>query len=126
MIFYALALVLFVTGQVDAVYVGAAWVFVVFRALHSAVHCTINVIMVRFTLYLVSTLAVWFIAASGGAGSLWLTYNGSRGMRGRPRNPTSRCVVPGDSAGADGPRDPQLRFPLSSRRRAGSRKRGRQ
>ena len=62
-IFYALALVLFVTGQVDAVYVGAAWVFVVFRALHSAVHCTINVIMVRFTLYLVSTLAVWFIAA---------------------------------------------------------------
>lgn len=62
-IFYALALVLFVTGQVDAVYVGAAWVFVVFRALHSAVHCTINVVMVRFNLYLVSALAVWFMAA---------------------------------------------------------------
>ena len=61
-IFYALALVLFVTGQVDAVYVGAAWVFVVFRALHSAVHCTINVVMVRFNLYLVSALAVWFMA----------------------------------------------------------------
>ena len=66
-IFYALALVLFVTGQVDAVYVGAAWVFVVFRALHSAVHCTINVIMVRFNLYLVSTLAVWFMAGARGA-----------------------------------------------------------
>jgi hypothetical protein len=62
-IFYALALVLFVTGQVDSVYVGAAWVFVVFRALHSAVHCTINVVMVRFSLYLVSALAVWFMAA---------------------------------------------------------------
>jgi hypothetical protein len=36
---------------------------VVFRALHSAVHCTVNVILVRFALYLVSTLAVWFIAA---------------------------------------------------------------
>jgi hypothetical protein len=61
-IFYALALVLFVTGLVDAVYVGAAWVFVAFRALHSAVHCTINVVIVRFNLYLVSTLAVWFMA----------------------------------------------------------------
>ena len=61
-VFYALALVLFATGQVDAVYVGVAWVFVLFRALHSAVHCTINIIMVRFNLYLVSTLAVWFMA----------------------------------------------------------------
>jgi hypothetical protein len=44
------------------VYVNAAWVFVVFRALHSAVHCTFNLIMLRFYLYLFSTLAVWFIA----------------------------------------------------------------
>ena len=62
-IFYATALVLFVTGQVDAVYVGAAWLFAVFRALHSAVHCTVNAIRVRFALYAVSTLAVWFMAA---------------------------------------------------------------
>jgi hypothetical protein len=62
-IFYALALVLFATGQVDAVYVAAAWVFVVFRALHSAVHCTVNVIMVRFTVYAISSLAVWFMVA---------------------------------------------------------------
>jgi hypothetical protein len=62
-IFYALALVLFVTGQVDAAYVGAAWVFAAFRALHSAVHCTVNVILVRFALYAVSTLAIWFMVA---------------------------------------------------------------
>jgi hypothetical protein len=62
-IFYALALYLFVTGQVDAAYVAAAWIFVGFRALHSAVHCTINIVTLRFYLYLVSTLAVWFIAA---------------------------------------------------------------
>jgi hypothetical protein len=61
-IFYALALYLFVTSQVDAAYVTAAWVFVAFRALHSAVHCTINIVMLRFYLYLISTLAVWFIA----------------------------------------------------------------
>jgi hypothetical protein len=61
-LFYALVLYLFVTNQVDAVYVNAAWVFVVFRALHSAVHCTFNLIMLRFYLYLFATLAVWFIA----------------------------------------------------------------
>jgi hypothetical protein len=61
-LFYALALYLFVTNQVDAAYLGAAWIFVGFRVLHSAVHCTVNLVMLRFNLYLVSTLAVWFIA----------------------------------------------------------------
>lgn len=65
-LFYALALALLATGQVDGTYVAAAWVFVAFRALHSAVHCTINLVMLRFTLYAVSTLAVWFIAARAG------------------------------------------------------------
>ena len=62
-LFYALALYLFATAQVDATYVGAAWVFVAFRALHSAVHCTFNHVLLRFNLYLVSTLALWFMFA---------------------------------------------------------------
>ena len=61
-LFYALALYLFVTHQVDFTYVTAAWIFVFFRALHSAVHCTFNLVMLRFSLYLVATLAVWFMA----------------------------------------------------------------
>ena len=61
-LFYALALYLFVTNQVDAVYLWAAWIFVAFRVFHSAVHCTFNLVMLRFYLYLFSTLAVWFIA----------------------------------------------------------------
>ncbi len=60
-LFYALCLYLFLTAQVDATYVYAAWVFVVFRALHSAVHCTFNLVMLRFYLYLIATLAVWFM-----------------------------------------------------------------
>ena len=60
-LFYAVALYLFVMHQVDAVSVNAAWLFVAFRALHSAVHCTFNLVMLRFYLYLFSTLAVWFI-----------------------------------------------------------------
>lgn len=61
-LFYALVLYLYITNQVDAVYVNAAWIFVVFRVLHSIVHCTFNLIMLRFYLYLCATLAVWFIA----------------------------------------------------------------
>jgi hypothetical protein len=61
-IFYVLVLYLFVTKQVDSVYVNAAWIFVVFRVFHSIVHCTFNLIMLRFYLYLFSTLVVWFIA----------------------------------------------------------------
>ncbi len=63
LLFYALALYLFVTGQVDAVYVNTGWVFVFFRVLHSAVHCTFNLVMLRFYLYLIATLAVWFMLA---------------------------------------------------------------
>jgi hypothetical protein len=62
-LFYALALYLFVTHQVDGAYLRAAWTFVAFRALHSAVHCTVNIVMLRFYLYLISTSAVWYIAA---------------------------------------------------------------
>jgi len=61
-IFYALALYLFATKQVDTVYVAAAWVFVAFRVLHSAVHCTFNLVILRFYLYLFAALAVWLIA----------------------------------------------------------------
>ena len=61
-IFYALAFYLFATKQVDTVYVAAAWVFVAFRVLHSAVHCTFNLVMLRFYLYLFAALAVWLIA----------------------------------------------------------------
>lgn len=61
-LFYALVLYLFVTKQVDPVYINAAWIFVAFRVLHSAVHCTFNLVMLRFYLYLFSTIALWFIA----------------------------------------------------------------
>jgi hypothetical protein len=61
-LFYALVLYLFATKQVDAKYVDAAWVFLAFRVLHSAVHCTFNLVILRFYLYLFSALSLWFIA----------------------------------------------------------------
>ena len=61
-IFYALVLYLFAAQRVDSTYVTAAWVFFAFRVLHSAMHCTLNIVNVRFALYLVAALALWFMA----------------------------------------------------------------
>ncbi len=60
-IFYFLSIFLYLTNQVDQVYLIASWSFVVFRIFHSIVHCTFNLIMLRFSLYLVSALSLWFI-----------------------------------------------------------------
>lgn len=60
-VFYALVLYLFVTNQVDAIHITAAWIFLAFRTLHSAVHCTFNLVLLRFYLYLIATLAVWLM-----------------------------------------------------------------
>ena len=65
-VFYVLALYLFATSQVDATYVAASWVFVFFRVLHSAVHCTFNQITTRFGLYLVAGVSVWFMVIRAG------------------------------------------------------------
>jgi hypothetical protein len=59
--FYAVVLYLYVTHNVDAAYVGAAWTFFLFRALHSFVHCTFNFIPLRFVLYVISAGALWFM-----------------------------------------------------------------
>jgi len=60
-LFYALCLYLHTTGEVDLTYLTAAWIFVALRGLHSVVHCTVNVILVRFYIYAASTLTLWFI-----------------------------------------------------------------
>ena len=60
-VFYVVVLYIYVTNQVDAAYLWAAWGFFLFRALHSAVHCSFNFIPLRFALYVVSAGALWFI-----------------------------------------------------------------
>lgn len=60
-LFYGIALYLYVTKQVDEAYLVAAWLFASFRVLHSAVHCTVNIVLLRFWLYCLSALALWFM-----------------------------------------------------------------
>jgi hypothetical protein len=60
-LFYALCLYLFVTGTAERPDLIAAWLFVGFRALHSLIHSTVNIVIARFLAYLAATLALWFM-----------------------------------------------------------------
>lgn len=60
-IFYAVVLYLYATAQVDPVHLAAAWIFFAFRILHSIVHCTFNLVILRFWLYVISALALWIM-----------------------------------------------------------------
>jgi hypothetical protein len=60
-LFYAVVLYLHATSQVDTAYLAAAWVFFALRIAHSAVHCTFNFIPLRFWLYAISAVALWFM-----------------------------------------------------------------
>jgi hypothetical protein len=70
-VFYALILCLYVTKHVDATYVWAAWLFVGFRVLHSAVHCTCNFVPLRFWLYVAAALLLWFMVVRAAVELIW-------------------------------------------------------
>jgi hypothetical protein len=62
MLFYVLALALFVTHRVDANYLGLAWLYVAVRCAHSLVHVTYNNVLHRMWVYLASVavlLVMW-------------------------------------------------------------------
>ena len=60
-LFYAMCLYLYVTGSTDTAYLVLAWAFVVLRAAHSIVHITVNIVMLRFYLYLAASVAFWIM-----------------------------------------------------------------
>lgn len=60
-LFYGLCLYLFASGNVDVAYLVAAWLFLVFRTFHSIVHCTSNIVMLRFSLYSGAAFSLWFM-----------------------------------------------------------------
>lgn len=63
-LFYVFCLTIFVTQSVTSVFVGCAWLYVLLRAAHSAIHCTYNKVLHRFAVYAVSSLLLfmlWFM-----------------------------------------------------------------
>ena len=57
-LFYAVAIAIAVLGHVDAVHVACAWTFTVLRIVHSGVQATINVVNIRFALFLLAWIAL--------------------------------------------------------------------
>ena len=62
-LFYALCLFLYVTGSADSVHVVSAWTFVALRTAHSVIHCTVNIVTLRFLTYFAAGLVLWFMLA---------------------------------------------------------------
>ena len=60
-LFYAICVYLFVTQSVDSAYVIAAWAYFVLRLIHSAVHCTINIVILRFIIYALSCACLFLM-----------------------------------------------------------------
>ena len=61
-VFYALCAFLLVSQNVDEVFLYSAWAFWALRVLHSLIHCTVNIVNLRFTAYILSSLVLWFMA----------------------------------------------------------------
>jgi len=57
-LFYAVAIVLAVVGAGDGLNTTIAWAYVVLRVLHSLVQATVNRVVLRFTLFALSSLAL--------------------------------------------------------------------
>ncbi|MGB8700850.1 MAG: MAPEG family protein [Thermosynechococcaceae cyanobacterium] len=63
-LFYVFCLTIFVTQSVTLVFVGGSWLYVLLRVTHSAIHCTYNNVLHRFTVYATSSLllfGLWFM-----------------------------------------------------------------
>jgi hypothetical protein len=69
-LFYALCVYFYVTATADTMVVVAAWLFFAFRVVHSAIHCTVNIVMARFLAYSAAALALWFMLGR----ALWDVY----------------------------------------------------
>jgi len=69
-LFYALCLYFYVTATAGMAEVFAAWLFLLFRVVHSAIHCTANIVMARFLAYCAAALALWFMLGR----ALWGVY----------------------------------------------------
>ena len=61
-LFYATVIILGVIGQGDGLNLQLAWAYVVLRIAHSIVQATWNRVVVRFTLFSLSTVALLMLA----------------------------------------------------------------
>lgn len=61
-IFYALVFYIYLEGIVDPLFIWLAWAYVGLRVLHTLVQCTANIVLIRFSLFSLSTLVLMTMA----------------------------------------------------------------
>ena len=61
-IFYATAFAAQLAGMIDPINIGLAWTYVALRVVHSLVQATANIIIVRFTLFTISSFVLAILA----------------------------------------------------------------
>ena len=65
-VFYAVAIVLAITGQGDGLNATLGWAYVGLRIVHSLVQATVNRVMVRFVLFALSSLVLMALTLHAG------------------------------------------------------------
>ena len=65
-VFYAVAIVLAITGQGDGLNATLGWAYVVLRVIHSLVQATVNRVMIRFVLFALSSLVLMALTLHAG------------------------------------------------------------
>ncbi|MBU2918219.1 MAPEG family protein [Psychrosphaera sp. F3M07] len=65
-LFYAVAGVIAILGHVDMIHVYCAWAYAVFRIVHSLVQATVDIVRLRFAIFVLSwiTLAIMIVRES--------------------------------------------------------------
>jgi hypothetical protein len=64
-LFYAVAISIAVTGTVDSFHVQCAWAFATLRIAHSVVQATVDAVLIRFSLFLLSWVALGIMIVRG-------------------------------------------------------------
>ncbi len=57
-LFYAVAIAIAVVGHVDALHLQCAWAYAGLRVVHSLVQATVDIVTIRFGLFLLSWIAL--------------------------------------------------------------------
>ena len=65
-VFYAVAIVLAITGQGDGLNATLGWAYVALRVVHSLIQATVNRVMIRFVLFALSSLVLMALTLHAG------------------------------------------------------------
>jgi hypothetical protein len=77
-LFYAICFALHLMDQATDLNVGLAWLYVVIRVIHSLVQATMNVILIRFSIFMIGSIVLGILTfnAAVASGLAWFSVPG--------------------------------------------------